>query len=647
MSRPMMPVRKGLLLFADYGFEMSRFGQPGFASYWLPKLLLSLLVLLTAVIYLQGVAGPWIFDDFHNLQSLYLSREAGWAVLLDEYLISHSGRLGRPVSMLTFIFSAVTSGESLVPWKCLNLGLHLLAGLAIFWCMRRLLEDIGGWASNSAYYGALSITALWLLHPLHVSTVLYTVQRMTILPALFCALGMGFYLSGRRLLATGQAGWGRVLLAFCLCWPLATLSKENGVLLGLYLLLLEVFLPPLKNTKQQRRIYCLLGFAVVLPVLVATVFFLLQPDWLLAGYRLRDFTPIERLLTESRILWSYVLWVFLPLMRFMGFLHDDISLSTGLLEPVTTIFALCAWLLVIGGMCRLYRRQTLAVLGGALFLVSHLLESTVIPLELAFEHRNYFGSVGLLLALVAVLSQAVGLPRLRGLVAGLGLAALAILLLMRVQVWADLSRLNAAIWLAHPTSPRQVTTIAAQYARTGDANRGLAVLETAYQPSMASVRLYILCMRDNALADAELDAAYTVPPTLVADYMAGALFYVARQGLEGECLYSSTRLVALMERMLASKKVGNSKRYKILIYKAHHEHRAENLDAALQSLTDAARLEPTALVPLSLQVEWLKEASFKAMAVKKYRQLQTKVSQSGVDFSARMQELAELLELRD
>src|SRR5699024_8372087 len=39
------------------------------------------------------------------------------------------------------------------------------------------------------------------------------------------------------------------------------------------------------------------------------------------------------------------------------------------------------------------------------FFVAHLVESTVIPLELYFEHRNYLAIAGPLLALVALASQ--------------------------------------------------------------------------------------------------------------------------------------------------------------------------------------------------------------------------------------------------
>lgn len=52
----------------------------------------------------------------------------------------------------------------------------------------------------------------------------------------------------------------------------------------------------------------------------------------------------------------------------------------------------------------LRRRWPLVSLGIALFLGAHLLTATILPLELVYEHRNYFASFGLLLAVIPLLT---------------------------------------------------------------------------------------------------------------------------------------------------------------------------------------------------------------------------------------------------
>lgn len=611
---------------------------------WLPWLGLAALLCLVWLIYQQGVMGPWIFDDFVNLGVLLDERHLGWQILLDRYLVSHSGMLGRPVSMLTFIFNAVVHGENLVAWKELNVLFHLLTGLAFFWVARRLFADLGGWQPRESLYGALLVSGLWLLHPLHVSTVLYTVQRMAILPTLFSALGLALYLSGRYRLSQGRAGWSQILLALGLCWPLAIFSKENGVLLGAYIVLLECLLPAMGNG-QQRRLHLLLAAVVGLPVLLAMAYFAWQPNWLLGGYALREFGPLERVLTEARIVWGYVLWVFVPLQRYLGFMHDDVVISTGLLEPVSTLLAIIGWLILLGVMLALHRRMALLVSGIGLFLASHLLESTVFPLELVFEHRNYFGSFGLLFAAVGALSMVLRHSGLRSLLGLVSLTLLAIILLLRVQIWSDINSLYTAMWRAHPDSPRLVTTFAAQFARNGQFDHAFALLDRAKEPRTAIAGLYIECLQDRRIATSSLAAfKRSEGRGKIPDYFLGALVSVALLRMDGECLYDDMEYVSLLERVVEPESMRNGERYKMLIHKAHHLNRAGRLGRALEALEQAGKLEPRVYVPLSLRTEWLARAGDHERARESYLQLQGMVDTEKRDFSERMGELKALLE---
>ena len=85
--------------------------------------------------------------------------------------------------------------------------------------------------------------------------------------------------------------------------------------------------------------------------------------------------------------------------RWFTLYHDDITLSRGLLEPWTTLPAALGIAGLIAAAWLARRRAPVAGFGIAFFLGGHLLESTVLPLELAFEHRNYLPAFGPLLAL--------------------------------------------------------------------------------------------------------------------------------------------------------------------------------------------------------------------------------------------------------
>jgi len=84
----------------------------------------------------------------------------------------------------------------------------------------------------------------------------------------------------------------------------------------------------------------------------------------------------------------------------------------------------------------LLRRSPLATFEILFLFAGHRLESTLIPLELAFEHRNYLPSLGLILAAADLIGSATGaLARFRPVIAALGLLALFSLSFARSWVW--------------------------------------------------------------------------------------------------------------------------------------------------------------------------------------------------------------------
>ncbi len=112
-----------------------------------------------------------------------------------------------------------------------------------------------------------------------------------------------------------------------------------------------------------------------------------------AGYSSRHFTMLERLLTETRIVVWYLSLLLWPAPSRMSIEHD-VELSTSLLNPLTTLPAM----IFLGVLCwlilRYRRRYPLLSYGGAWFFLNLVIESTVVPLELIFEHRLYLPSVG-------------------------------------------------------------------------------------------------------------------------------------------------------------------------------------------------------------------------------------------------------------
>lgn len=376
------------------------------------RALLALLVLaliaISIAIYWPGLHGPVLLDDVPNLLpvSEWLTGQYDWRFVV---FGNHSGLLGRPVSMATFLLdAAITGSMATSSFKPTNLAIHVLCGLAMLWLAVQIFRRWEPTRRNARWY-ALALAAAWLWLPLNVDTVLYIIQRMAQLAALFMLLALGCYMTAREAIKRGQRG-GRLLLWIGVpsLTLLAALSKENGVLAFPLALVLELFL--FRESGMPRPVGIKLFFAlmVALPLLAVLAYVAGHPGFVLNGYAGHDFTLTQRLMTEPRVLWNYVQTLLVPLGPRMGFFQDNFPVSTGPLHPWTTIPAIAAWiaLVVAGWMWR--KRNPLFAVGVFFFLVGQSLESGPFALELYFEHRNYLPSFGVLLAMAGLLRWAWG-----------------------------------------------------------------------------------------------------------------------------------------------------------------------------------------------------------------------------------------------
>jgi protein O-mannosyl-transferase len=438
-----------------------------------PAVLWVVALVLAVTLYRPGLAGPFVFDDTVNIvanQSLRLS-DLSWPSLYGAATSIPNGMFGRPLSMLSFAADFYRSGDALSPsplaytFKATNLLIHLANG-CVLWVLTRLLarasSDLRSTPLLPSYAAwlALAVAGAWMLHPFNLTGVLYVVQRMTSLATLFTGLGMVCYLIGRRRLADAQAGAKAQMLAALLVFtPLAFLCKEIGILLPVYVVLMEVFLFSRGVPGSSQRRFLTLYFAVLvwLPLALGLFLFATHTDWFLNAYSRRDFSLVERLMTESRVVWLYAQQTVLPDIASMGLFHDDFPISTSLLQPVSTAIALVGLIALVVVCVALRKVQPLLGFGIAFFLVGHSMESTVIPLELVHEHRNYLPSLGVLLVLFHGLLDPTTAPGTR-----LWRRAGAVLLVLlwvvvtqsRVAEWSSPQTLWEAETRHHPASIR-------------------------------------------------------------------------------------------------------------------------------------------------------------------------------------------------
>jgi hypothetical protein len=302
-----------------------------------------------------------------------------------------------------------------------------------------------------------------LLHPIQITSVLYVVQRMTSLAGTWVLAGAILFILARQRLEEGRRGALAAMYgAVVVCAGIGFLCKQTALLLPAYAAVLELFLfsRTLLSTPQKRALGAFFAIVLVLPLAAGLVALSLAPEAFLGGYQNRDFTLVERLLTEARVLFFYLGLLLAPGLRRFGLYHDDLATSTGLLGPWTTLLAVIAWALILALTLWGARRRAPWAFAAAWFLVGHGMESTLLPLELVYEHRNYVPAVGLWIAVavyVGVLWERAG--RLRGLVAaaaGIWLLALVFMSSLRADAWRSPAILLDTLAGNHPNSYRSV-----------------------------------------------------------------------------------------------------------------------------------------------------------------------------------------------
>ncbi len=442
-----------------------------------PLLILVALLFATVLAYLPGLRGDFVFDDFPNIldnQRLVL-HDLKPASLREVAFSSQSGLLDRPISMLSFAFNIYFFGPHPYSFKIVNLIIHLLNGVAIYLLARRLLNAVRPDPGSppptrfpSVTGAALLLAGLWLLQPLNLTAVLYVVQRMTSLASLFMLAGMILYTTGRLRQRAARRGWPWLSSAYVFCLPLALLCKEIGALLPLYLLVIEfcVFRFCNRSGAMDKGIIALFVVTVALPGLAALGALIAHPEiWL--SYHGRDFTLTERLLTESRAVLFYLRMLLMPDLTQLGLYHDDFGLSRGLLTPPMTLVSLIVHAFLIGLAFTLRRARPLLALGILWFYAGHVLESTILPLELLHEHRNYLPSVGILLALIdvgAVLTARLT-PRRQQLIGAICITLFGVVTALRASQWAD--NVTQAEYEArhHPDSARAENSLGRIYGK--------------------------------------------------------------------------------------------------------------------------------------------------------------------------------------
>lgn len=425
--------------------------------------------------YQQGFSGGPFFDDYPNLADLSNVHDIESAL---GYVFSGSGGpLGRPIAFLSFILNAPSWPTAMNDFLYTNTCIHLINGMLLIWLAYRLARFFPERIAAPEGF-ALSLGILWLAHPLLVSASLMSVQRMTTLSATFVLAGLLVFVHGIGYLRTepSRAFWP-MSLGIVIGTLLATLTKENGVLLPLFALIVQAVLLSQRDIKYPSWFRWWRGIFLIAPLLALIIYFVFTSQEIINAYVFREFGLRERLLTQPRVLTDYFYLIYIPLRSSIGPYHDDYVISQGLFSPLSTFISLFFWLMATAGAIIFRKKYPVICFGLLWFVAGHSIESSVFALENYFEHRNYLPSIGPLFVISYFAWATQGKWKAMSRTAlAVYVGLILVVFHATTEVWGK-RNLAAELWYSeHPDSQRAAQTLAQLYARVEQYNKAHEVI---------------------------------------------------------------------------------------------------------------------------------------------------------------------------
>ncbi len=457
-----------------------------------------LFVCLAAVLYglyRPALPAPFYFDtQYHLLKKSNLHMVEITPETVDRAVrFDVGGKIYRPMANLSLALTHRWFGLDPAAYRIGNILIHAAAATALLFLFVAVLDTprvsalLPKDARPAAFGAAVAAVLLWAVHPVQSNVVAYVIQRMASLAGLFTFLSVGAYLRAR----SGNAfriGWLLASAAF-LC--LGILSKQNAVTILPAVALAEWCLlgRPSATGRARSRAAFLAGGAVLA---AGIAFVAWGPHDLAAVWGERAFTPWQRMLTEIRLQARYLLVLLVPDPRLLT-LDAEVSVSSGWLSPPSTLAVGLAVAAALGLAVWRRRAQPLLAFGILWFFAHQLVEGTVLPLELYYEHRMYIPSAFLFFGLAwAGWRLAARFPRL-AIAPGLAVAALLAVeagaTAWRARIWAEPVVFWADAVAKSRSKARPLTNLGVALVRDGRYDAAEGVLREALRLGAAPDRV--------------------------------------------------------------------------------------------------------------------------------------------------------------
>jgi len=399
-------------------------------------LLLFLFFIFVVIIYSNSIKGPFVFDDTINIRDnpkIRLTKLTFNGIIRAGF---ESPCRHRPVANISFALNYYINRYDVACYHLVNIMMHITTGMILFYFFKTTLgllsvhnlnplfeknaspnkrnllihksikssklmsQGFIDSTSNGILFISYFSAFIWLVHPVQTQTVSYIVQRMNCMAAMFYILSLLLYVKARL------ANFKEKKLAFyfgCILSGILSLgSKEIAATLPFFIFLYEWYFFQKLSRKWLKRnaIYFLL---LSVMIVFAALFYLGSHPikGILSGYSHREFTLWQRVLTEFRVVNYYISLIIFPHPMRLNLLHD-FPISHSFINPITTLLSFIAISGMIVAAIWLAKRERLLSFSLLWFMGNLVIESSVLGLEIIFEHRVYLPSMFFILMLVSL-----------------------------------------------------------------------------------------------------------------------------------------------------------------------------------------------------------------------------------------------------
>lgn len=341
---------------------------------------LIVLFVVTIIAYYPSLEAPFYLDDFDSIVNNPHIKSLSWGEISQHFPM-------RELGYFSFALNHEFHELNVEGYHLTSLAIHLVMGVTVM-AFTHACSHYLKLTEKQRVFMALLATAIFLLAPLNSQAVIYIVQRLAMLSALFYVLGVLFFLYARKTesFALRSLFYGLVVLSF-----IGGLhSKQNIVTLPLSLLVVEWFLV---KGPLARRVPALVMSGIVAVLIFQLVDFVF-------GFGVFD--RIDFVTKEAARIsrWDYfthqisAIWIYF----YKFFIPYPLLLEYGsnafTWDHVVTWLALIGHIVLIGVTVINRKRYPLMITMVLAYYLSHAVESSFIPItDLVFEHRSYLPNV--------------------------------------------------------------------------------------------------------------------------------------------------------------------------------------------------------------------------------------------------------------